>query len=46
VSHGWRVVVFCLVAAVLPWGLGVFGAGAALILPAVGAAIVVAARGR
>jgi len=66
VSHGWRVVAFCFLAAVFTWGLGVFGAGvylhevtrargwsvslvsagitvfyltAALVLPAVGAAI-------
>jgi MFS family permease len=66
VSHGWRVVAFCFLAAVFTWGLGVFGASvylhevttargwsislvsagitvfyltAALVLPAVGAAI-------
>jgi len=26
VSHGWRVVAFCFLAAVFTWGLGVFGA--------------------
>ena len=66
VSHGWRVVAFCFLAAVFTWGLGVFGSSiylhevtkargwsvslvsagitvfyltAALVLPAVGAAI-------
>jgi predicted MFS family arabinose efflux permease len=66
VSHGWRVVAFCFLAAVFTWGLGVFGGSvylhevtqargwsislvsagitafyltAALVLPAVGAAI-------
>jgi len=66
VSHGWRVVAFCFLAAVFTWGLGVFGASvylhevtkargwsvslvsagitvfyltAAMVLPAVGAAI-------
>jgi hypothetical protein len=26
VSHGWRVVAFCFLAAVFTWGFGVFGA--------------------